>query len=252
MLGGAAFHAARKLKDRLVVIGAHSLGIAADRAVYRDGNVVDPASGKQKTWAELVAIAHRHFHDLPPGMEPGLSTSHIMQVPTGGALPTPDGRVQMYPCYAFEFHLLLLAIDPHLGKPEIRRYVVGHDCGTVINPKIVRGMTLGGIAHGIGAALYEEFAYDAQGQMVAQSFMDYLLPSAHEVPPIEIVEHETPSPHTVFGQKGSGESGYLGAPAAIASGVNDALRPLGITVNSLPMRAARLGDLIAAAREKTG
>jgi 2-furoyl-CoA dehydrogenase large subunit len=156
----------------------------------------------------------------------------------------------MYPCYAFEFHLLLLAIDPDLGKPEIRRYLVGHDCGTVINPKIVRGMTLGGIAHGIGAALYEEFAYDAQGQMVAQSLMDYLLPSAHEVPEIDIVHHETPSPHTVFGQKGSGESGYLGAPAAIASGVNDALRPLGITVNSLPMKAARLGDLIAAARGK--
>ena len=130
-----------------------------------------------------------------------------MQVPTGGALPTADGRVQMYPCYAFEFHLLLLAIDPDLGKPEIRRYVVGHDCGTVINPKIVRGMTLGGIAHGIGAALYEEFAYDAQGQMMAQSFMDYLLPSAHEIPEIDIVEHETPSPHTVFGQKGSGEFG---------------------------------------------
>jgi CO/xanthine dehydrogenase Mo-binding subunit len=251
MLGGAAFHAADKLKARLVAIAAHDLGIPAERAVYRDGNVLDrTAPEKRRTWAELVAIAHRHFHKLPPGFEPGLSVSHIMQVPTGGTLPTADGRVQMYPCYAFEFHLLLLAIDPDLGKPEIRRYVVGHDCGTVINPKIVRGMTLGGIAHGIGAALYEEFAYDAQGQMVAQSLMDYLLPSAHEVPEIDIVHHETPSPHTVFGQKGSGESGYLGAPAAIASGVNDALRPLGITVNSLPMKAARLGDLIAAARGK--
>jgi CO/xanthine dehydrogenase Mo-binding subunit len=85
---------------------------------------------------------------------------------------------------------------------------------------------------------------------MAQNFMDYLLPSAHEIPEIEIVHHETPSPHTVFGQKGSGESGYLGAPAAVASGINDALRPLGITVNSLPMKAARLGDLIAGAREK--
>jgi 2-furoyl-CoA dehydrogenase large subunit len=251
MLGGAAFHAAEKLKARLVAIAAHDLGIPVERAVYRDGAVLDgTAPDKRRTWAELVAIAHRHFHRLPPGFEPGLSVSHIMQVPTGGTLPTADGRVQMYPCYAFEFHLLLVVIDPVLGKPEIRRYVVGHDCGTVINPKIVRGMTLGGIAHGIGAALYEEFAYDAQGQMVAQSFMDYLLPSAHEVPQIDVVEHETPSPHTVFGQKGSGESGYLGAPAAVASGVNDALRPLGITVNSLPMRAARLGDLIAAASEK--
>ena len=175
-----------------------------------------------------------------------------MQVPTGGALPAPDGRVQMYPCFAFEFHLLLLTIDPELGKPEIRRYVVGHDCGTVINPKIVRGMTLGGIAHGIGAALLEEFAYNEEGQLIAQSLMDYLLPSAHEVPPIEIVEHVTPSPHTVLGQKGSGESGYLGAPAAIANGVNDALRPLGIKVDSLPIRIAALGDMIAAARDVRG
>ena len=93
-------------------------------------------------------------------MEPGLETTHVMQVPTGGQLPTADGRVQMYPCFAFEFHLILVAVDPDLGKPEIRRYFIGHDCGTVINPKIVRGMTMGGIAHGIGAALYEEFAYN--------------------------------------------------------------------------------------------
>ena len=251
MLGGAAFHAAQKLKARLVAIAAHDLGIPPERAVYRDGNVFDSAApAARRSWSELVTIAHRHFHKLPPGVEPGLSVAHIMQVPTGGGLPTADGRVQMYPCYSFEFHLLLLCIDPDLGKPEIRRYVVGHDCGTVINPKIVRGMTLGGIAHGIGAALYEEFAYDAQGQLMAQNFMDYLLPSAHEIPEIDIVHHETPSPHTVFGQKGSGESGYLGAPAAVASGVNDALRPLGITVNSLPMKAARLGDLIAAALGK--
>jgi 2-furoyl-CoA dehydrogenase large subunit len=251
MLGGAAFHAAEKLKARLVAIAAHDLGIPVERAVYREGNVHDRSAPEtRRTWAELVAIAHRHFHRLPPGFEPGLSVAHILQVPTGGALPGADGRVQMYPCYAFEFHLLLLAIDPDLGKPEIRRYLVGHDCGTVINPKIVRGMTMGGIAHGIGAALYEEFAYDPHGQMIAASLMDYLLPSAHEIPEVDIIEHETPSPHTVFGQKGSGESGYLGAPAAIASGVNDALRPLGITVNSLPMKAARLGDLIAAAREK--
>ena len=167
---------------------------------------------------------------------------------TGGTLPTPDGRVQMYPCYSFEFHLMLVTIDPDLGKPEIKRYILGHDCGTVINPKIVRGMTMGGIAHGIGAALYEEFAYSGDGLLMAQNFMDYLLPSAHEVPPVEIVHHETPSPLTVFGQKGSGESGYLGAPAAIASAVNDAIRPLGIAVNSLPIKVARLGDMIAAAR----
>jgi 2-furoyl-CoA dehydrogenase large subunit len=253
MLGGAAFHAAQKLKARLIAIAAHDLGIPPERAVYRAGDVSDRADAKRlRGWQELVTIAHRNFHRLPPDTEPGLSVSHIMQVPTGGTLPTPDGRVHMYPCFAFEFHLLLLTIDPELGKPEIRRYFVGHDCGTVINPKIVRGMTLGGIAHGIGAALLEEFAYNEEGQLIAQSLMDYLLPSSHEVPVIEIVEHVTPSPHTVLGQKGSGESGYLGAPAAIANGINDALRPLGIRVDSLPIRIAALGDMIAAARDRNG
>ena len=249
MLGGAAFHAANKIKARLIAVAAQNLGVPTERLAYKDGNVIDTAAPDKKlTWIELVTIAHRHVHKLPDGMEPGLSVSHIMPVPTGGGLPTPDGRVQMYPCFSFEFHLVLVAIDPDLGKPEIRRYVIGHDCGTVINPKIVRGMTMGGIAHGIGAALYEEFAYSADGLLMAQSFMDYLLPSSHEVPPVEIVHHETPSPHTVFGQKGSGESGYLGAPAAIASAVNDALKPLGICVNALPIKVARLGDMIAAAR----
>jgi 2-furoyl-CoA dehydrogenase large subunit len=249
MLGGATFHAAQKLKAKLVAIAAQNLGIAPERAIYKDGNVSD-GGAKRLTWAELVAIAHRNFHLLPEGMEPGLSVSHIMQVPTGGTLPTPDGRVQMYPCFSFEFHLILVAIDPDLGRPEIKRYVVGHDCGTVISPKIVRGMTMGGIAHGIGAALYEEFAYNEEGQLIAQSFMDYLLPSSHEVPHVEIVHHCTPSPHTVLGQKGSGESGYLGAPAVLASAVNDALRPLGITVNKLPMKISQLSDLIAAAGNK--
>jgi len=94
-----------------------------------------------------------------------------------------------------------MTIDPELGFPKIRRYAIGHDCGTVINPHIVRGMTLGGIAHGIGAALLEEFVYDEQGQMITQTFMDYLLPSSHEMPEVEIIHHCTPSPFTVFGQK---------------------------------------------------
>jgi 2-furoyl-CoA dehydrogenase large subunit len=248
MLGGAAFHTANKIKSRLIAIAAHNLGVPADRLAYKDGNVVDTTSDKKMTWMELVTIAHRHIHKLPEGMEPGLSFSHIMAVPTGGGLPTADGRVQMYPCYAFEFHLVLMSVDPDLGKPEIKRYIIGHDCGVIINPKIVRGMTMGGIAHGIGAALYEEFSYSEDGLLMAQSFMDYVLPSSHEVPPVEIVHHETPSPHTVFGQKGSGESGYLGAPAAVASAINDAVRPLGLVVNTLPIKTARLGDMIAAAK----
>ena len=249
MLGGAAFHAANKLKAKLTAIGAHDLGIPLERAVYDAGTVSDrDAPQNKRTWADLVQIAFRNYHRMPEGFEPGLAVEHVYQVPTGGTLPTPDGRVQMYPCFSFEFHLLLLSIDPDLGRPEIVRYRLGHDCGTQINPKIVRGMTMGGIAHGIGAALYEEFAYNDDGQLIAQSFMDYLLPSSHEVPAVDIVDHETPSPHTVLGQKGSGESGYLGAPAAIANAVNDAIRGLGISINTLPIKVSTLGDLIAAAR----
>jgi 2-furoyl-CoA dehydrogenase large subunit len=251
MLGGASFHAAHKLKTKLLTIAAYDLGIPLERAVYKDGVVRDRDDPKKmRGWQELVLIAHRYSHRLPEGFEPGLSVGHIMQVPTGGKLPTADGRVQMYPCFSFEFHLILLTIDPDLGRPEFVKYKVGHDCGTVITPKIVRGMTMGGIAHGIGAALYEEFAYDGEGQLMAQSFMDYLLPSSHEVPQVEIFHHVTPSPHSVLGQKGSGESGYLGAPAAISGAINDALKPLGIKVHKLPIKIAQLGDMIAAAQNK--
>jgi 2-furoyl-CoA dehydrogenase large subunit len=147
MLGGAAFHAAQKLKTKLTAIAAHDLGIPPDRAVYDKGAVHDrDKQSNKRSWADLVGIAYRNLHRMPPGTEPGLAFSHIYPVPTGGTLPTPDGRVQMYPCFSFEFHLLLMTIDPELGTPQIIRYRVGHDCGTQINPKIVRGMTLGGIA----------------------------------------------------------------------------------------------------------
>ena len=251
MLGGAAFHAATKLKTKLTTIAAHDLGIPLERAGYDQGEVYDKNKPEhRRTWLDLVQIAWRSYHRMPADMEPGLAVSHVMQVPTGGVLPTADGKVQMYPCTSFEFHFILVSIDPVIGRPEIVKYRIGHDCGTVINPKIVRGMTMGGIAHGIGAALYEEFAYNDDGQLIAQTFMDYLLPSSHEVPDVEIIYHVTPSPNTVFGQKGSGESGYLGAPAAVANAINDALKPLGISTNSLPIKVSKLGDMIAAAQEK--
>lgn len=245
MMGGACFHAAHKLKTKLMQIGAHQFGLSEGDVEYAGGGVSDPKSKKSLSWADLVNIGHRHFHALPAGMEPGLEATHVMQVPTGNKLPE-NGRVQMYPCHSFEFHLVLIAFDPQIAKPEIRRYVIGHDCGTVINPHIVKGMTLGGIAHGIGAALLEEFAYDAEGQLLTQSFMDYLLPSSHEVPHVEIVHHCTPSPFTVFGQKGSGESGYLGSPAAISGAINDAVSSLGISFSKLPIRIAAISDAIAA------
>jgi 2-furoyl-CoA dehydrogenase large subunit len=251
MLGGAAAGAAKALKQQFLAIAAHNLGAAEAELIYRDGSIGlarDPR--RALGWAELVEIAHRKFHRLPPGTPPGLQAIHVWEVPTGGALPTPDGRVQMYPCYAFEAHIVYAEIDRVTGQVRLGKYAVGHDCGTMINPDIVHGMTYGGIAHGIGAALYERFRYDDSGQLLSGSFMDYLLPSAHEVPAIAIIDHSTPSPLTEFGQKGSGEAGYLGAPAALASAVNDALAPLGLAIAELPMSAAVLGELLAKAEEK--
>ena len=247
MLGGAAARAAEKLKEKIIAIAAHQLGVAADQLTY-DGGDVSAADGRLCKWDDVVELAHRQFHNLPDGMDPGLAAFDIMQVPTGDALPV-NGKVQMYPCYSFEFHLVLVAFDPVIGRPDIKSYTIGHDCGTVINPAIVSGMTYGGIAHGIGAALFEEFAYDANGQLMTQSFLDYLMPSSHEVPAISVVKHCTPSPHTVFGQKGSGESGYLGAPAAISGAINDAVAGLDIRFEKLPIRMSVISDAIASAQQ---
>jgi 2-furoyl-CoA dehydrogenase large subunit len=112
-------------------------------------------------------------------------------------------------------------------------------------------MTYGGIAHGIGAALYEKFSYTEDGQLAAGTFMDYLIPSAMEVPRLAIVDYCTPSPLTSFGQKGSGEAGYLGAPAAIANAVNDALAPLGAAIDALPMSHLAIWEALTASRRGT-
>ena len=245
MLGGAAAGAADKIKKKLLEIAAHNFQLPVERLVYNGGDIsVDGDPEKLMTWNTLVDIAHRNYHKMPLGSEPGLQAQHTWEVPTGGALPAKDGTVQMYPCYAFEAHIPLVTIDPETGQVEILDYYMGHDCGTVLNPDIVRGMTLGGIAHGIGAALYEKFEYDEGGQHLSGSFMDYLLPSSHEIPHIEMIKHYTPSPLTTFGQKGSGESGYLGAPAAIAGAVNDALSPLGKSIETIPMRVRDIESLI--------
>ncbi len=236
MLGGAAAGAAKKIRDKLLRIAAHNLSVAFADLVYEGGHVAvkqDPA--RSMSWDALIDIAHRKFHKLPEGMEPGLQEKFVWEVPTGGQLPTEDGRVQMYPCHSFETHVVLTSIDPDTCKVTLRRYVCGHDCGVMISPDVVHGMTYGGIAHGIGASLMEKFAFSDEGQLLSGTFMDYLLPTSSEVPAITIVDHCTPSPLTEFGQKGSGEAGYLGSPAAIASAVNDALAPLGASIDYLPM-----------------
>ncbi len=246
MLGGAAAGAARKIKETLISIAAHNFECAQEDIEYRDGNAgVRGVPSKTLTWDQLVEIAHRKFHKMPADVEPGLQAKFVWEVPNGGGLPGPDNRVEIYPCYAFEAHVVYVEIDPDTAAPEIKKYVCGHDCGVMITPDIVHGMTYGGIAHGIGATLYEKFSYDENGQLTSGTFMDYLIPSAMEVPAISIVDHCTPSPLTAFGQKGSGEAGYLGSPAAVANAINDALAPLAVEANELPLSHLAIWEAIS-------
>ncbi len=245
MLGGAAQRAAEMLRERLMTIAAHNLERDEADLVYADGAIHARDDDAAKLdWKQLIRICHGQYHLMPPGMEPGLQASYTMQVPNGGTMPTADGRVQMYPCFSFETHITLVTVDPGTGKVAIPRYFIVHDCGTVISPAIVKGMLLGGIAHGIGAALYEKFEYDESGQHLSGTFMDYLLPSSMEIPDVQMDEHCTPSPLTPLGQKGAGEAGYMGSPAAVVSAVNDALAPHGLTAESLPIKLGTLSDML--------
>jgi CO/xanthine dehydrogenase Mo-binding subunit len=240
VLGAAIRGAADELKAKMIAIAARNLGAdAADLEYSGTGVHVRGQRDRQLSWAEIVAIAHRKQHLMPPGLQPGLEVLYVAHTPRSGTLAADDGTVQLYPCYSFETHVVLAVIDRGTGAVTLERYYLAHDCGTVINPDVVRGMVYGGTAHGIGVALYERFAFSEDGQPLTQSFMDYLLPTAHEVPDIVDTEHCTPSPFTTLGQKGAGEAGYMGAPAAVSGAVNDALAAVGAPlVRALPITPA--------------
>ena len=245
MLGSSTAAAAQKVKAKVMAIAAHNLGKPVEDLEYAEGTVFEKGDPANKlSWKEICFIAHKAYHKMPEGMEPGLQAQHVFQVPGGGQLPDEHQRVQIYPCFSFQAHVPYVEIDPKTGHVSVLDYVIGHDCGTQINPDIVRGMVIGGLAHGIGAALYEKFQYRPDGQFLSATFADYLMPSVYEIPMVKDVEHCTPSPLTSHGQKGSGEGGYLGAPAAIASAVNDALAPLGHCIDELPMRSHLIEALI--------
>jgi CO/xanthine dehydrogenase Mo-binding subunit len=144
----------------------------------------------------------------------------------------------------------VVEVDAETFEIKVLRYVVVHDCGRQINPGIVEGQVHGATAHGIAAALLEEFVYDRNGQLLTTSFMDYLKPTAADLPDIEGDRLETPSPLTMLGTKGVGEGGAVVAPAAIASAVEDALVPLGIQIAALPITPSRLFDTFSSGTKR--
>jgi carbon-monoxide dehydrogenase large subunit len=150
--------------------------------------------------------------------------------------------------YASAVHVALVEVDIDTGHVTLLRYVVAHDCGRVINPMIVDGQICGGVAQGIGGGLFEELVYDASGQLLSGSFMDYLLPTCVEVPPIRMIHLEFPSPRNPLGIKGVGEGGAISPPAAIANAVEDALRPFNVCVRQAPLTPERVVRLIQQGR----
>jgi carbon-monoxide dehydrogenase large subunit len=152
--------------------------------------------------------------------------------------------------FSYASHAAAVAVDTELGQVEILDYVIVEDCGTLVNPMVVEGQTFGGAAQGLGTALYEESPYDANGQPLASTLMDYLLPGASEVPRMRIFHLETPSPYTEFGVKGMGEGGAIAPPAVVFNAVNDALKDLGVEVTETPLTPDRLLAAIAATEAK--
>ena len=200
---------------------------------------------------DVAGVAYHATHRLPAGEEPGLQATTWYEPPNVTGIPDEHGRANNNATFSNAVHIAVVEVSAQTGEVQILRYVVAHDCGTVINPLIVEGQVHGGVAQGIGGALYEELVYDEGGQCLTASLMDYLLPTACEVPPIATAHMETPSPFIEGGFKGMGEGGAIGAPAAIANAVADALAPLGARITRTPLSPDRVLSLLSDRAEHT-
>jgi len=236
MAGGAVATACIEIGERAKRIGAKLLQLDPAIVTLRDGRVCGPNSS-----IDLAEIAHtwyRRPQDLPADVDPGGLES------TGGYKPQRDSGT-----FSYAAHAVTVAVDPDLGEVEILDYVIVEDGGVLVNPMIVDGQIYGGLAQGIGTALYEEMPFDSAGQPLATTLADYLLPGPAEVPEPRLDHMETPSPYTMFGVKGIGEGGAIAPPAAITNAVNDALRPLGAELLHSPISPRRVVEAVLAARD---
>jgi carbon-monoxide dehydrogenase large subunit len=212
--GNAVFEAARRVRDKAIVVAAETLEASPADLVVADGRIF--ARGmpdRAVTFGELARATQ----------EVGLSASAIFQAPKR---PYPYGT-----------HLAAVEVDAETGQVRVLRYAIAYDVGRIVNPDIVEGQIVGGLAQGLGGALLEELAYDGGGQLMTTTFMDYLLPTSMEMPgrlDVRLLE-EAPSPLNPLGVKGAGEGGCTGAGAALVNAVADALAPMGVSVTRLPL-----------------
>ncbi|WP_280424454.1 xanthine dehydrogenase family protein molybdopterin-binding subunit [Nocardia carnea] len=234
MAAGAIAQTAGVLRERIIAIAAHQLGAPVEDVEFAHGRAGVPETGKSLSLAEIAQIAYFQTELLPAGVPPGLEA-------------TGRHRADQMMIWANATHVCTCEVDVDTGAVKLLRFVVSEDVGPMINPNVVEGQIYGGTVQGIGGALYEHLAYDDDGNPVATTFLDYLLPTATEVPVIELGHVETPSSGP-GGFKGVGEGGAIGSTPAVLNAVADALAPFGVQIDRLPLSPARIVAMIDEAR----
>lgn len=223
--GGASKLAGAKMADQVRAIAGSMLECDPSDVELREGKARVRGTEATVTMEEIARLAHHNSHKLPEGLDVGLETT---------ATYDPDGT------YSNSVHVVEVEVDAETGFTDIVRYVVVEDAGVMVNPQIVEGQIRGGIAQGVGNALYEEMLYDENGVLITTSLLDFLPPTIMEMPQVEIHHLETISDFTVTGAKGVGEGGTMGAPAAILNAINHALAPLGTALTHVPATPNRV------------
>jgi len=233
--GNAVHLAAQAVREKALVVAGTKLEARVEDLMLEDGRVsVRGTPARSMTLAEVAVAANPLRGTIPEAWEqPGLEASRYFAPPRG---TFPNG-----------VHAAIIEVDIDTGMLKILKYVVVHDCGRIINPMILEGQIRGGVAQGLGGAFYEKLVYDESGQLLTQTFMDYLLPTAMEVPEVEVVHLETPSPLNPLGVKGAGEAGVIPVPALVAQALDDALLDFGIRITEMPLSPNRLREIIRAA-----
>jgi carbon-monoxide dehydrogenase large subunit len=236
MGGGAAANACRTLAGRIKYIGAHLLQCDAAETELRDNCVF--GGGASITVAEIARAAHIRQDLLPEDADPTLEETAIYE-------PEVTSGV-----FSYSTHAAVVLVDPETGEVRIENYAIAEDCGTIVNPMIVDGQICGGVAQGIGTALFEEIPYDESGQPLASTFADYQWPGPTSLPAFRIAHMVTPAESTEYGMKGMGEGGAIAPPAAVANAIRDALLSAGIDaeISETPMTPKRVYDAIRAAK----
>jgi carbon-monoxide dehydrogenase large subunit len=232
--GGAAWKAADQVRHNLLTMAAHMMEANPDDLGIADGVIqVQGSPQSRMTVAEVARLAYHRPERLPPGLMPAdlSSTQNYDAAPGTGT-------------WANAAHAAIVDVDIATGFVRLLRYVVVEDCGVMINPLIVDGQVHGGVVQGIGGAMMEHLVYDEHGQLLSQTLMEYLLPSALDVPTIEVHHLQTPSAFTLGGFKGMGEGGAIGPLPALANAISDALEPMGISIDALPLSPERIREAI--------